>query len=94
MYKGKNIFAKMMDENMVIFSPIPVKVGSVLQPWKTPSGTVRLAAVEYVSGKFHCLAKNILSINIYWTKIIYYGIILGCNFTVQLNKKKAMIIQA
>jgi len=31
MYKGKNIFAEMMDENMVICSPIPVKV------WFCPS---------------------------------------------------------
>ena len=53
-----------------------------------------MTAVVSVIGIFHCLAKNILSISIYWAKIIYYGIILGCNFTVQLNKKKAMIIQA
>ena len=31
MYKGKNIFAEMMDGNMVICSPIPVKV------WFCPS---------------------------------------------------------
>ena len=60
MYKGKYIFAKVLDENMVIFSPIPVKVWFCPSTIKHHPEQLNLTAVEYVSRTFHWLAKNIL----------------------------------